>query len=81
MNNWISFCLATCPPLSPIISGTIAYSKAVEANGESLSSTVATFSCEEGTELSGDTTRTCQDNHMWSRADPTCQGIFKSLVN
>ena len=70
----VFFHLATCPPLSPIISGTIVYSKAVEANGEYLSSTVATFSCEEGTELSGDTTRTCGDNHMWSGADPTCEG-------
>ena len=69
----IDLFLATCPPLSFITDGSISYSRAVEANGGYLSDTVATFSCNDGYELSEDTTKTCQDNHMWTGADPFCQ--------
>ena len=47
-----------------------------ESNAEYPMGTVATFSCDAGTELFGDTTRTCQSDHTWTNSDPTCQGEF-----
>ena len=73
----IDLFVATCPPLNSITDGSISYSRAVEGNGEYLSGSVATFSCSYGYELSEDTTRTCQDNHMWTGTDPSCQSKDK----
>ena len=33
----------------------------------------ATYSCTTGHNLTGDSTRTCQDNGVWSGSEPTCQ--------
>lgn len=35
-------------------------------------SSVATYTCNDGYVLMGDTTRTCQNDSMWSGAEPTC---------
>ncbi len=35
-------------------------------------SAVATYTCDEGHLLAGDTTRTCQMSGMWDGAEPTC---------
>ena len=43
-------------------------------NNEYLSGIVATFTCEEGTELTGDSTRTCQEDHTWTGTNPSCDG-------
>ena len=33
----------------------------------------ATYSCTTGHNLTGDSTRTCQNNGVWSGSEPTCQ--------
>ena len=36
----------------------------------------ATYSCDTGYNLVGDSTRTCQAEGHWSRSAPTCQGML-----
>ena len=38
----------------------------------------ATYSCNTGFNLVGDSTRTCQAAGVWSRSAPTCQGVYVS---
>ena len=37
---------------------------------------VATYSCNNGYNLVGDTTRTCQASGSWSETAPTCIGMY-----
>ena len=43
--------------------------------GTSLGQT-ATYSCDRGYNLVGDSTRTCQATGNWSGSEPTSQGMF-----
>ena len=36
----------------------------------------ATYSCNTGYNLVGDSTRTCQATGNWSGSEPTCQGMY-----
>ena len=36
----------------------------------------ATYSCNTGYSLVGDSTRTCQAEGNWSESAPTCQGVL-----
>ncbi len=36
----------------------------------------ATYTCTEGYTLTGEATRTCQSNGMWSGSEPTCTRKF-----
>ena len=36
----------------------------------------ATYSCNTGYNLVGDSTRTCQTTENWSGSVPTCQGMY-----
>ena len=36
----------------------------------------ATYSCNTGYTLVGDSTHTCQDTGFWSGSEPTCQGML-----
>ena len=40
----------------------------------------ATYSCNTGYNLAGDSTRTCQATGVWSGSAPTCQGILLSNI-
>ena len=41
----------------------------------------ATYSCNTGYNLVGDTTRTCEANGMWSGKAPICQSMFYLAVS
>ena len=51
-----------------------------ENGGVDVSNTIfdstATYSCNDGYNLVGDTTRTCLASGSWSGDDPTCEGII-----
>ena len=40
----------------------------------------ATYSCNTGYNLVGDSTRTCQATGEWSGSEPTCQGMLSTSV-
>ena len=40
----------------------------------------ATYSCNTGYSLVGDSIRMCQTTGVWSRSTPTCQGMLLSHV-
>ena len=41
--------------------------------------TVATYTCDTGYTLNGNTTRTCGSDGMWSGSAPTCQGKWNKV--
>ncbi len=59
----------TCPDLTVPANGMIDYSMGTRPVG-----TVATYTCNTGHTVNGDTTRTCGSDGVWSGSDPTCQG-------
>ena len=42
--------------------------------------TVATYTCDTGFTLNGDTTRTCGSDGVWSGSYPTCQRELMDFV-
>ena len=50
---------------------------AVSVTGTGVGDT-ATYTCDDGYELIGSSTRTCQSNGDWSGSPPTCEGIPKN---
>ena len=40
----------------------------------------ATYSCNTGYNLMGNSTRTCQANGVWSGSEPTCRYVGASLI-
>ena len=62
-----------CGPLPNIPNGR------VELNPNTLENSTANYICDEGHDLNGDMSRTCQrQNAMWSGTEPTCTS--KSLA-
>ena len=58
--------------------GAVSYSDALESNNEYLSGTVATYTCNDGFELFGDVTKTCQNDGTWTGSEPTsCQSMLE----
>ena len=41
----------------------------------------ATYSCDTGYNLVGNSTRTCQAGGVWSGSEPTCQGVLFSMYH
>ena len=41
--------------------------------------TVATYTCDTGYTLNGDSTRTCRSDRLWSGSAPTCQRKWNGL--
>ncbi len=37
---------------------------------------MATYTCDNGFELIGEQSRTCQPNGRWTDKDPICKGLF-----
>ncbi len=72
----------TCSDVSALENGDIAYN--TEDTDVRPINTVATYRCNDGYILSGDTTRTCKSSGMWSGSEaPICEGesaLIKSCV-
>ena len=41
----------------------------------------ATYSCDTGYILVGDSNRTCQATGVWSGSEPICQSMLQQLLN
>ncbi len=62
-----------CPDLTALQNGVISYNT-VSANGYRRVTTVATYSCDTGFDLTGTSMRTCSVSG-WDGNEPTCTGI------
>ena len=60
----------TCPPLTVPDDGDIDCS--LGDDGEANPGNTCTFTCDDGYELGGSTSRTCGDDGRWSGNDTTC---------
>ena len=70
----------TCASLTAPADGSISYSTAPDENNEYLSGTLATFICDEGFEVFGESTRMCQHNMTWTNSQPSCQGESLKII-
>ena len=64
------FTAVNCSTLSNPANGQVSHTA-----GTSFGQT-ATYSCDTGYNLVGDSIRTCQANERWSGSEPICQGRF-----
>ena len=62
-----------CGALSNLTNGQVSHTA-----GTTFGQT-ATYSCNTGYNLVGDSTRMCQANGEWSGSEPTCQSMFLCL--
>ncbi len=60
----------TCSDLTSPTNGAIAYN--MGTTSQRPEDTVATYTCNPGYTLNGDTTRTCGSDGMWSGSPPVC---------
>ena len=59
-----------CSILNNLANGQVSHTAGV-AFGQT-----ATYSCDTGYNLVGDSTRTCLAGGVWSGSEPTCQGML-----
>jgi len=62
--------IVTCPPLATPDNGVIDCS--LGDDGEANPGDTCTFTCDDGYELGGSTSRTCGDDGSWTGTDATC---------
>lgn len=67
--------MTVCPDLD-ITNGMVSFSGDTTTPGST-----ATYTCNFGFVLNGDTSRTCQDNLTWTGSDPTCEGEKSRCMN
>ena len=60
----------TCPPLTAPDNGDVDCS--LGDDGEANPGDTCTYSCDDGYDLSGSTTRACQDDGTWSGTEAVC---------
>ena len=65
----ISSCYVSCPFGS--INGTVTWTSLTEGG-------VATYVCDDGFELEGNMTRTCESSGMWRGEEPMCRGMLST---
>ena len=58
-----------CPALLDPINGAVTWTSLTEGG-------VATYVCDDGFELEGSMTRTCESSGMWSGEEPLCRGML-----
>ena len=66
--------LVRCPVLS-LANGQVSYQYNMVEDGSPDVGSVASFTCNSGYSLHGDSSRTCQTSGSWSQQTPTCTGI------
>ena len=69
-NLFLILIIADCGNLTDPANGQVAHT-----SGTTFEYT-ATYSCNTGYNLVGDSTRTCQATGEWSGSAPTCQGVL-----
>ncbi len=70
--------IVTCSDLPSLTNGDIDYGGAGSTNSRPVD-TVATYTCVTGYTLTGDTTRTCRSDGVWSGFTPVCQSKWNEL--
>ena len=55
-----------CPTLPDPLNGTVTWTSLTPGS-------IATYTCDEGFELTGEGNRTCQNDGTWSDDPPTCE--------
>ncbi|XP_064386669.1 sushi, von Willebrand factor type A, EGF and pentraxin domain-containing protein 1-like [Halichondria panicea] len=70
--------LLVCPDLMDLVNGSIAYD--METIDDRPVDTVATYTCDIGYTLIGNSTRTCGSDGVWSGSDPACEGWWKTFT-
>ena len=69
------YAVPACPPLTAPDNGLI--DCLLGDDGEANPGDTCTFTCDDGYELGGSTSRTCGDDGSWSGTDTTCtQGMY-----
>ena len=63
-----------CPALSDPMNGIVTWTSLTVGG-------VATYVCDDGFELDGSMTRTCESSGMWSGEKPVCRGMLITPVN
>ena len=63
-----------CPALLDPINGAVTWTSLTEGG-------VATYVCDDGFELEGSMTRTCESSGMWSGEEPMCRGMLITPFN
>ena len=73
MHKFVTFLILTvvdCPSLTDPANGSVTHT-----SGTTFGQT-ATYSCNTGYNLVGDSIRTCQATGEWSGSAPTCEGML-----
>ena len=58
-----------CPALPDPVNGAVTWPSLTVGS-------IATYTCDDGFELEGSMTRTCESSAMWSGDEPICIGMF-----
>ena len=69
--SYVHFTVASCPALS-ITNGVVTHPTTTLG-------AVATYSCDTGFQLTGNSNRTCQADSTWTATDPTCEGALLQM--
>ena len=74
MHVFLFLIAVDCDSLADPVNGQVTHTA-----GTTLGQT-ATYSCNAGYNLVGNSTRTCQVTGVWSGSEPTCQGMLTYVV-
>ncbi len=67
-----------CSSLSPIANGLITYES--DTTDPFNFGTTATYSCNDGFRLGGNTVRTCVGSELWDGTEPECLGMYVPII-
>ena len=70
LDTFLFLTAVDCNTLPKLLNGKVSHT------GRTTFEQTATYSCDRGYNLVGDSIRRCQDNGQWSGREPTCQYTF-----